>query len=225
MAEDGVCALVATPHVELALETRGGLAGRLAELDLGWENLQRCAEEAGVAVRRGAELRLDTADPDLNDPRLRLAGGPFVLVEFPFFMVPPRSHRVLSLIRSRGWTPLVGHPERYSGIDAELDVVAEWRAAGARLQVNGGSLLGRYGEAPRAVALALLARGWADYLGSDYHARGRPRVRDYHALLVEAGGATQAELLLSTNPRRLLRGEQPLPVPALVLGSEKPARG
>ena len=53
------------------------------------------------------------------------------------------------------------------------------RAAGAYVQVNGAAILGRYGPSARRDALGLLARGWVDYLGSDYHARGTLRIEEY----------------------------------------------
>jgi len=215
LARDGVSALVATPHVELSLTGREALASRLDEIDAAWLVLESCAQGSGVVVQRGAEVRLGEADPDLSDPRLRLAGGRFVLVEFAFFTVPPRSERVLASIVRRGLLPIVAHPERYSGLDPGLEVVESWRAAGALLQVNGGSLLGRYGTAPARSAAALLARGWVDYLASDYHARGAPRIRETREYLEMHGGQEQSELLTRVNPARLLRDEKPLAVPAL----------
>jgi protein-tyrosine phosphatase len=168
-----------------------------------------------MRVHRGAELRLDVPDPDLSDERLRLAGGRFVLVEFPYFIVPPRSARVLGWLLDQGWQPVLAHPERYSGVDGDLAAVAEWREAGAYLQVNGGSLLGRYGVAARRLAVGMLARGWVDYVCSDYHARGGPRVTSYGAWLERHGGPETAMRLLSDNPARLLSGELPLPVAPL----------
>jgi len=215
MGAEGVSSLIATPHVELGLHSRGGLDDRLQSIDHGWATLVRRAEGSGVRVYRGAELRLDTATPDLSDARLRLAGGPFVLVEFPYFIVPPRSPRMLAWLVAQGWQPVLAHPERYASVDPDLDVAREWRNAGARLQVNGGSVLGRYGEAARRLAARLLARGWVDYLASDYHARGAPRIAEYRAALVDHGGREQADLLMRTNPQRLLRGEMPLAVPPL----------
>ena len=90
----------------------------------------------------------------------------------------------------------------------------EWKDNGAFLQVNGPSLLGRYGEAPRLISFELLRRGWVDYLCSDYHARGAPLVADYRALL-ETDASEQAHTLTESNPSRLLDGLAPLPVPQL----------
>lgn len=213
--QQGVRAIVATPHVELSAPLHGLLAVRLAEIDRGWTDLEGTARGRGIAVHRGAELRLDTADPDLSDPRLRLAGTRFALVEFPWFTIPPRSARILGLIVQRGWLPVVAHPERYDGLDQAYDVVREWRDAGAYVQVNGPSLLGRYGETARRDALEMLARGYVDYVSSDYHARGRLRIDEYWAALVALGGEAHASQLMVTNPSRLLSDERPLAVPPL----------
>jgi len=210
MAAEGVTAVVATPHVRLFASGQGSVEGRLAEIDQGWERLLACA--GAMPLKRGAELRLDTVDPDLEDARLRLGGSRFALVEYPFFAVPPRSTRVLALVVNRGWIPIVAHPERYTGIDAGLDTVREWREAGALIQVNIGSLLGRFGQQATRTAFALLRRGWVDYLGSDYHARGLPRIAEARTLLERSGATAQAELLMVTNPGRLWRDEVPLPV-------------
>lgn len=217
-AGDGVSAIITTPHIEARNGATAGLVrSRLDVMDPHWERLAALAraEFPSLAVHRGAEVRLDVPDPDLSDPRLRLDGGRFALVEFAYFTVPPRSARVLARIVDAGFTPVIAHPERYAGILRDADTVREWRAAGAFMQVNGGSLLGRYGDPPRAAGAWLLESGLADYLSSDYHARGQPLVARYRQALVEAGGEEQARLLLEVNPARLLAGEDPIAVPPL----------
>ena len=131
--------------------------------------------------------------------------------------VPPQTPPVLEALREQGVVPVIAHPERYTNLDANLRLPGQWRAAGAHLQVNGGSLLGRYGKRSQHQALVLLQRGWADYLSSDFHARGDPLVRSYEAMLQEGGAEVQAELLLRTNPARLLEGQAPEPVPPVKL--------
>jgi len=213
LAEDGVLRIVTTPHLSGSVTLRpDALAVRLAELDTAWDRLQRLArtEFPRLELGRGVECMLDVPRPELADARLHLGGTSFVLVEFPFLIVPPRSADALRGLLARGLRPVLAHPERYSGISAELAL--EWRRAGAYLQVNGASLLGRYGGAPRRLALELLRRGWADYLGSDYHARGRPLVAGYRAEVARLGGEEIAALLCEVNPGRLLDGEPPIPV-------------
>lgn len=213
----GIGVAVATPHVNASLlHDPLAYAGRMADLERGWSELQAASAEEGVAVRRGAEVALDVPGPDLTDERLRLAGTQFVLVEFAYMTVPPNSGRLLTGIRGTGLIPILAHPERYGRMRQRPGLAAAWRDAGACLQVNGGSLLGRYGPDARHVAFELLAAGLADYVCSDYHTRGPVGTPEYRTVIEARGGAEQAALLLETNPQRMLRDELPLAVPPVV---------
>ena len=218
LSAQGVSAVMLTPHFQASLtEATGQMLARLAELDTAWASLEALmrSEFAGLRIFRGAELMLDTPIPEFEDPRLRLAGGEFLLVEFPGLSIPPRSVEALQALRAKGFRPVIAHPERYPGIAGKLEIAADWRRNGAFLQVNHGSLLGDYGPMPRQAAFLLLQRGWADYLSSDFHSRGKPRIAAGLDALRRAGGAEQAELLAVTNPERLVQGQAPLPVPPL----------
>jgi tyrosine-protein phosphatase YwqE len=112
-----------------------------------------------------------------------------------------------------GFVPVIAHPERYENGNARQAIA--WREAGARLQVNCGSLLGQYKPGARDRAWQLLAAGAVDFLASDYHARGLYPLDACARLLEEHGGARQVELMLKVNPSRLARNEDPLDVPAI----------
>src|SRR5687768_6320068 len=85
--KDGVTVVVATPHVDASLTLEPAALGRrLAEIDAGWALLQEAAvrDFPDIVLYRGCELALDVPKPDLTDARLRLNGGRYVLIEFPF---------------------------------------------------------------------------------------------------------------------------------------------
>ncbi len=220
---EGADAIITTPHCRGSLTVDAEqLDARLAELDAGWLTLQQVVADDGVRcgralrVERGVELMLDLPEPDLTDPRLRLAGGPFALVEFPGMRLPPLNAEFpLASIRGAGWFPVVAHPERYRNLDDGLLALQRMRAAGACFQINAGSLFGDYGKSAATLVRAILSAGLADYVASDYHARGEPGVQRFAAALAESGFSEQAELLAVINPARLLAGELPLPVPAV----------
>jgi protein-tyrosine phosphatase len=213
--EQGVRAVVATPHVEGSLTADPvRLAARMAELDRGWTLLQGAAAEVGtVEVFRGAEVMLDQPELDLSDARLRLAGTGFVLIEFPFMAVPPNAEQSLFSIRMQGYKPILAHPERYANAASDPKDAEGWVRVGAHLQVNAGSLLGRYGPRAQTLAWRLVRGGIAAYVASDHHARGTLHLRAARAELERRGGAEQADLLMNVNPERLLAGDDPLPVP------------
>lgn len=209
---EGVTAVAATPHLSAS-----NLNGkRRARADAAWPEL---VERAGqllpdLELHRGYEIQLDTPELDLKDPGVRLAASRFALVEFYAFTVPEHSAQALARIATSGFVPIVVHPERYWGYDQGYGVVADWRAAGALVQLNSGSLLGEYGEAVRLLSHRFLADGWVDLIASDNHARPQrnPSLGAVWDYLVGRGLEEQARLLLSTNPRRILRDQQPLSV-------------
>lgn len=214
----GIRKIITTPHLDGSLTLEPDvLAERLQEVTDAFDEAAVAVREAfpEVELRRGHEVMLDIPDVDFSDPRIRMGGTRFVLVEWPRLHLPPGTSKVLFRIRDQGYRPVVAHPERYVGIDVEL--ASRWREAGALLQVNFGSLDGRYGGDARAVAFRLLRRGWVDYLASDFHARpdrkiymdeARDRLNDLNA------GEAFVTMSL-TNPARIFRDEAPIPVPPL----------
>ena len=219
MHEQGVLGVVTTPHLQGSItQNPSQLAEFFERVDPAWANLQSLRSEQfpELNLERGVEIMLDAPTLDLSDDRLRLAGSRFVLVEFPHMVVPPNSAPALFDLKMRGWSPIVAHPERYSSLDDRLEIISEWRRVGALLQVNCGSLVGRYGTKAKITAWRLLRRGWVDYLSSDYHGRGRFSNSEAWAILREKGGVEQAELLLSTNAGLLLRDAVPEAVPPLL---------
>ncbi|HEU4557070.1 MAG TPA: CpsB/CapC family capsule biosynthesis tyrosine phosphatase [Longimicrobium sp.] len=221
MVAQGVRCIVVTPHFSASTGARpDDVAAFLARLEPAWEQARAVAAEfPGLRLERGVEAALDTPGPDFADPRLRLAGTDYVLVEFPFMQIPPNGSGALFEMKVRGWRPIVAHPERYANTASDLSDVGEWRKMGALVQVNSGSLLGRYGDRAERLSWRLLRRGMVDFVCSDYHARGRPHVAEARAELERRGGATQARLLMEVNPARMLAGELPHPVAPL----EEPA--
>ncbi len=219
MVQEGIRKIITTPHLDgsLTLE-RAKLTQRLEEVDAAFDTAAAAVGQSfpEVEFRRGHEVMLDVPDVDFSDPRVRLGGTRFVLVEWPRLQLPPGTQEpVLRRIREEGYRPIVAHPERYLGVD--LDVVEAWREAGAYLQVNYGSFDGRYGAEARRFAFRLLYRGWADYLASDFHARPDRklyRAEAWHHIESLNGGEALAHLCV-TNPGRIFRDEEPLPVPVL----------
>jgi protein-tyrosine phosphatase len=225
---EGVTQIITTPHFEGSLtRDQEKFEARLAELDAGWKLLRAVvAEDAARAgsplrVERGVEVMLDMPDPDLTDDRLRLAGGPFVLVEYPMLRVPPvNAEYALVELKTRGWTPVIAHPERYQNLDPTLVELGRFRQTGAFHAMNAGSLFGKYGKLAAGHARRMLLAGEADYVTSDYHARGEPGMLRFVQSMGDAGFSEQAELLTMINPGRLLAGEPPLRVPPIHAKSE-----
>lgn len=216
----GIRRVITTPHIRGSLTLdRARLDERLSEVSTAWVTAATAIKQKlpEVEYHRGHEVLLDVPEPDLSDERIRMAGTSFVLVEWPRLHIPPGTPRVLAWIREQGYRPIVAHPERYVGMGDHIDLAARWREAGATLQVNYGSLDGRYGTEPQLVALRLLEVGLVDYLASDFHGQSGMKIykNEAWALLEERGAADALELLSRVNPGRIFEDLEPVPVPTV----------
>jgi protein-tyrosine phosphatase len=159
------------------------------------------------ALSRGWEIMLDIPGADLRSRALSLGGSTAVLIEFPHSGVPQGATQELYRLRTTGIVPVLAHPERYYGCTLEL--VREWRRIGIVIQVDGLALAA--GGPMGKLARAILEDGQADCLASDNHGDTRS-LAGARQWLIELGATEQAELLTSTNARRLLADEPVIPV-------------
>lgn len=228
-AADGVTRVAVTPHLngKIALLPGDEPERRYGELKAAFDALVAEAEsEVGLPeLIFGQETYMPTLE--IAEALLKsgvpfgYSGTRYALIEFGF-RAPDAVTETIRLVASSGRIPVVGHPERYRRADASmgLDEIATWKDAGAVLQVNGGSIVGDYGDSVEALGWELIRLGWADCLGSDSHADHRPlSMRD----VVEAlrGRGADVARLMSDNPQRLLRDDDLLPVEGLEEGRRR----
>jgi tyrosine-protein phosphatase YwqE len=109
-----------------------------------------------------------------------------------------------------GMIPLLAHPERYSCCSP--DAVRQWRAVGARMQVDSTTLLTTQARGQRA--RQLVAEGLADILAGDNHGDERTVAAGARFLQAQDGGE-QVDLLVVQNPQAILRNAPTVPVPPL----------
>ncbi|MDT8369436.1 MAG: CpsB/CapC family capsule biosynthesis tyrosine phosphatase [Longimicrobiales bacterium] len=216
MTRLGIRSILTTPHLDASLLRLSAGPERVAAVEAAFEGLADAVarEYPAVHLARGFEIMLDDPDPDLSDPALRMAGTTFALVEWPSMQVPPETSEVIRRLCGAGVRPIIAHPERYHTGEPIVTLAGIWRAAGATLQVNLGSLMGRYGARAEERAWALLAGGSVDYLASDHH--GRPHLELHHEQVARAfedrGAEEEFKMLVRTNPQRILDDRAPLPV-------------
>ncbi len=218
-AESGVDTLVATPHCNIPGEFENYLSRELEELFL---ELQRKAERAEIPLRlcRGMEIYATPELPELlkNGRVWTLNGGSYFLTEFNFGENPDFCSHILKQCERLGYRPIIAHPERYYFLQQDPELAYEWCTTGYGLQINKGSLLGRFGLQARQTAALLLEHGLAACVASDAH---RPYERTTHMgeikdYLDRVFGEDYRRLLLEENPSRILDGRELLgyePIP------------
>ncbi len=189
----GVAHVWLTPHVmEDIPNTTAALRARFAELrEARQERIeaQEGARRGHVTLHLGAEYMLD----NLFEERLAAgdllpvgAGGQgdHLLVETSCVTPPMDLHGALERIRSRGFHPLLAHPERY--IYMEHDDYAGLVSRGVKLQLNLGSSAGMYGVVAKRKAHRLLREGMYSFAGTDLHREGRLKnLKNYTTRLLD----------------------------------------
>lgn len=92
-----------------------------------------------------------------------------LLVETSYYNPPIDLQAILFNIRSKGYTPILAHPERYIYMkDKDYETL---KSDGILFQLNLSSLVGFYGNEARRKAERFLSLGYYNYTGTDLHAK------------------------------------------------------
>ena len=150
-----------TPHVmEDIPNTTDELRQRFAEL--------QSAYTGNVKLHLGAENMLDHLfDERLAKDDLLPIGDNGLLVETSYFSPPISLYGTLEQIKSKGYIPVLAHPERYIYMD-EGDYY-RLKNDGVKFQLNLFSFEGLYGQYVCDKAKWLKRKGFYDYIGTDIH--------------------------------------------------------
>ena len=205
--EDGIEAIVASPHVDGAYgkkNSREGISQKIAYVK---------SKANGVALYPGADVHISRdilenarkgALPLINDRN-------YLLFELPSFVLPPLSEvgRIISGLRLMGMVPIITHPERNLPILENVSILQRLLDLGARCQVTAGSITGKFGTRSQKACWKMIKKGHVHAVASDAHdIKGRPPVlSEAHAVVAKKFGPTMAERLFIQNPRRIVNGE------------------
>jgi tyrosine-protein phosphatase YwqE len=161
MESQGVSQVWCTPHV-------------MDDIPNPTELLQKKFEELKTAYKGNIKLNLAAEYMLDSEFEKRLAEGDIlkmwddvVLVETSTNIPPYNLLNLLENIMSKGYRPMLAHPERYRYMD-----VADYRhlrEIGVYYQLNLPSVVGYYGETAANKALRLLREGSYYAVGSDCH--------------------------------------------------------
>ena len=177
-ADMGIRRVWLTPHImEDVPNTPDGLRSRFAELTQ--------AYSGPVELRLAAENMIDPLfEKRLAENDLLPIGerGDHLLVETSYINAPVRFRELLMEIKSKGYFPVLAHPERYRYM-TEKDY--RWMKDNDIIfQTNLFSLLGIYGPDAAKKAEWLLNQGLTDIVGSDIH---RPSMLRFFSQSIRAG--------------------------------------
>ncbi|MDE5976466.1 MAG: capsular biosynthesis protein [Muribaculaceae bacterium] len=161
--ELGVKKLWLTPHImeDYPNET-ADLKQKFEELRKNWSG--------NVELHLAAENMLDNLfEERLENNDLLPIGeeGNHLLIETSYYTPPYGMDDMIEAIFSKGYFPILAHPERYRYME-DTDY-RKLKERGVKMQLNYLSLAGGYGEHAKKKAEWLVSKGMIDYSGSDIH--------------------------------------------------------
>lgn len=163
LATTGIKELWLTPHImEDFPNTPAALQERFATLQSSYSG--------PITLHLAAEYMIDNQFHELleNGNLLPIGNtGNHLLVETSYFTPPMELNATLQRIKSKGYHPLLAHPERYMYMDnSQYRTLHE---SGVKMQLNILSLAGAYGRAVAKKAAWLLKNNMYTVAGSDLH--------------------------------------------------------
>ncbi|HZG74557.1 MAG TPA: CpsB/CapC family capsule biosynthesis tyrosine phosphatase [Paenibacillus sp.] len=170
-AADGIQTVIATPHLGNYWKVYADIVRpKAAELQAELDRLS-----IPLRIRCGNELVIENGpfvEETLRNGQCCFLGDnpAFLLVEEPWAGFCPDTWDVLDMLRARGTTAVLAHPERHVFFREEprlLDRMIETGAVWTQVSVD--SLLGNNGPDAKAFAARLVERGQVHTLATDAH--------------------------------------------------------
>ncbi len=207
----GTKAMVVTPHCNIPhmFENYAG-----EELSGKFNDFKNAIAKAGIPLRvyQGAEVFVtDDIIQLISKGKLNtINNGRYMLVEFAFGEHPGYMEEILGRIMTEGIVPVVAHPERYYATFDYPEMIYNWVRMGCRIQVNKGSLLGRFGREVEVLSRVLLGHRLVHCIASDAHASWKrtPYLADVKEHVTNLYNSEYADVLLKYNPHRIVMDKE-----------------
>lgn len=208
-AAQGVRTICLTPHLRAEMfETTD------EEIARHFEQVLSLAREAELPLKlyHSREYHFDRIlRKRLVERSLRPLGeGNTILLEFGGRHSDVEILDAVKLVRSMGYTPLIAHAERTLPLQKDWNFGYTLREAGALLQCNAGSVLGREGLRQKLLCRKLLQQKLPTVIASDAHDTSIrvPEMERCAVHLEEKYGLALARQLLYSAPKAILEGNK-----------------
>ncbi|HMA54249.1 MAG TPA: CpsB/CapC family capsule biosynthesis tyrosine phosphatase [Acidobacteriota bacterium] len=206
--KDGTTAIGLTPHV-FRMTRHADDLGILRQRMVAFESQMR-ESGVGLELHWGAEVFVH-ADivRAIELYRFTIDQTSYVFLEFASEGVPVGAAAMLAQLMSKGFVPIISHPERNRGFASRPELLYEFVAMGCAAQVTAASLTGELGKEVRTTAGLFLVNNLVHIIASDAHrALGRPpglsRAVESAAKIV---GESKARAMVTEIPRAILENK------------------
>ena len=205
----GIDCVIATPHANQMGRFENFYTPEFAAR---FDRLREILAENNLplTVLPGMEIMAsnDMAEKIKDGRLIGLNGTDRYLIEFPFHADLAWINDRINDVTALGKTPVIAHAERFDCVKTDPDVAGDWIGMGAIIQVNRGSLFGRFGRGSFSAADYLLGEDLVDLIASDAHGVEwrAPFLMDAFDEIAARFGIERARRLLEINPTAIAEG-------------------
>ena len=207
--EVGFETIISTSHYienyyEADVEKRKGIIEQLNE------NLEQ--EERKIRIHLGNEVYFtENIKKLLKDNQITtIEGTKYLLFEMPLNAKPLNLYDVVYDMLQLKLKPILAHPERYSFIQENPNIIKELIETGVLMQANYGSIVGQYGQKAQIIVKKLLENDMIHFLGSDVHRSETiyPQIPKMLNEIEKIVGEEKLEKLTTINAESVLEDEE-----------------
>lgn len=207
----GTTAIVTTPHSNIPGSYQNYFGREYAEKFKQFSTRLK-EENISLKIYPGNEIFADLNFVELikSGKLLTINNSAYALVEFDFVEQAESVYEKLNAMIAEGYTPIVAHPERYAFVIEDEQAPFRLKEMGCLLQINKGSLKGSFGRGAYMASHGIIGRELADVVASDAHSpyMRTPFLADAYDIICEIHSQHYADLLLSTNPMKILNNQK-----------------
>lgn len=170
----GIKGIVVTPH---HLHPR--YDNIFADVECGINKLQHNQQikDLEIQLYAGQEIRItDQILDDIDQHKVKgINGSKYLLIELPSNSVPHYTKNLLYEIQTKGFVPIIAHPERNKAIAKDINLLYELINNGALSQITASSLTGELGKNIQKLSIQMLEHNLVHFVASDaHHSESRP---------------------------------------------------
>ena len=168
LQELGFDKLITTPHIFLDYYPNTSPI-----IQNGMKSLKKALREEKITINieAAAEYYTDKHFDDLLHKNDLLCFSPnkYVLIEMSFISATPNIEAIIFNLITKGYQPILAHPERYPYWHHNPKVYDHLKTLGCLTQLNILSLMGYYGSSVEKQALSMVKAHQIDFIGTDLH--------------------------------------------------------
>ena len=134
----------------------------------------------------------------------------YLLFEMPINIKPMNLYEVVNEMLEHNIKPILAHPERYTFIFKEPEIIYDLIQKGVLMQANYGSIICLYGKRTEVMVKKLLQNNMIHILGSDVHRQNSiyKEIPEIMNKLEKLIGKEMVKKLSEINPLKILKNEE-----------------